>query len=170
MTRGVVLLSTHMPQCWAPGRLANRHSDVVSPVSRSSKVSVCYATFFPMIQLLFVEGWRDPSRRAFGTPLRMTGGGVFLRRRSLSHFVILSTHMPRCATPGRWTNSNSGMVSVAARSFALSAGYATCFHVIQLLLVERRRSRRRIWAGERPQEKGNRGGRRERREKSGTEA
>ncbi len=74
-------------------------------------------------------------------------------------FVILSTDMPQCGAPGRWTNRDWGTVSLVSRSLVFSVGYATCFHVMQCLLVEsrrnlpptvilRRRSRRRIWAGE----------------------
>ena len=66
--------------------------------------------------------------------------------------------MPRCGAPGRWTNRHSGTVSLVSRSLDLSVAYFAFSHVMRLRLVERRRSippivilrrrsRRRIWAG-----------------------
>ncbi len=83
MSGGYFILSTDMPQCGAPGRWTNRHSGAVPPVSRSLALSAGYVVSSHVMQLLFVERRPDPSRRAFGAPLRMTTRkGVVLRRRS----------------------------------------------------------------------------------------
>ncbi len=62
-------------------------------------------------------------------------------RRKTPRRSDLSTHMTQCRAPGRWTNRHWDAVSPVSRSGDVLVCYVTFSWMIQVLLVERRRSR-----------------------------